>query len=462
MGGPARARLGAKGRRRGRALVSRALAVTLVAAAVSLAPGSPALAATALGAPLPWPKGPRAALQPAAVHARALDDARCQALYGLHCYSPAELARAYRIDQLWANGDTGRGTSIVLVDAFGSPTLARDLRRFDAAYGLPPPPSLEVLAPLGTVAFDPSRHHMAGWAAETSLDVEWAHAVAPGARLVVLTSPVDETEGVKGLPQFLALERYAYRHHLGQVLSQSWGAAESTLLSPQGRGLMARFDDLYRRLGSSVTVLASSGDTGAAGLPTGRGGRSVEFPASSPFVTAVGGTTLDATTQGRYRAERAWDDAEGATGGGVSVVAAEPRYQRRSAALASDQALLKGHRGVPDVAMVADPETGLPVYESFPSATPGFEVLGGTSAGSPIWAGLVADLDQEAGRPLGFLNPSLYLRGALRGVFERSWLHDVVVGTNAFAGVPGYRARPGWDPTTGFGTPDVVEATSPP
>ncbi|MDA8341102.1 MAG: hypothetical protein M0007_02590, partial [Actinomycetota bacterium] len=136
-------------------------------------------------------------------------DPFCRRTYGHPCYSPSELRTAYGVAALTSAGDTGAGQTIVIVDSFGSPDIRSDLQRFDAAHGLPPPPSFTVDAPLGTVPFDGSSLPMIVWAEETSLDVEWAHAMAPGAGLVLLTSPVAETGGTTGLPQFLQLEQYA-------------------------------------------------------------------------------------------------------------------------------------------------------------------------------------------------------------------------------------------------------------
>ena len=139
----------------------------------------------------------------------------CRAIFdGAPCYSPQEIRHAYGVDSLLGAGDDGDGQSIVIIDSFGSPTLANDLAAFDAGYGLPAPPSLTVLHPLGTVPFDPSNGDMVGWAAETTLDVEWAHAMAPNARIVVLASPVSETEGVQGMPEFAALIKYALDNHI--------------------------------------------------------------------------------------------------------------------------------------------------------------------------------------------------------------------------------------------------------
>jgi subtilase family serine protease len=371
------------------------------------------------------------------------------------CYSPQEIRTAYGVDSLLRAGNDGAGQSIVIIDSFGSPTLAQDVAAFDAAYGLPDPPSLRVLAPLGTVPFDPNNADMTGWAGETTLDVEWAHAMAPAANIVVLTSPVSETEGVQGMPEFLALERYALDHQLGQIISQSFGATENTLFSPAGRQVFDGFERLYASAAARrVTVLASTGDSGSANVdlagnvypfPT------VIFPASSPLVTAVGGTSLYADTDGNYQNETVWNDAQGigATGGGISQVFGEPLYQRLLPR--TTQKLLAGHRGIPDVAWNADPTTPILIYLSFlgPDAE-GFYAIGGTSEGAPQWAGLVADLNTLLRRPIGFLNPYLYVLGPTGRFF-----HDITVGDNAFAGVPGYSAAPGWDVATGWGTPNI-------
>jgi subtilase family serine protease len=377
-------------------------------------------------------------------------DADCRASLGFPCYSPQEIQNAYGLTALLNAGYTGDGQTIIIIDSFGSPTIASDLATFDAGYGLPEPPSLTVLAPLGTVPFDPSNRDQVGWAAETTLDVEWAHALAPGARIVLLTSPVDETEGVQGLPEFLQLEQYALHHHLGKIISQSWGATENTLFDAAGRRVIADFERFYLRAAlENVTVLSGTGDTGTAGLdvnyefypfPT------VGFPASSPLVTAVGGTSLYADTDGNYQSETVWNNGHGASGGGVSQYFWEPLYQYLLPA--SVQKKLHHHRGIPDVAYNADPNTGIMIYRSFPPRAPGYYLIGGTSEGAPQWAGIIADANQLAGRPLGFLNPRLYL---LRG----KGFHDVTVGNNSFLGLPGYNATPGWDLATGWGTPNV-------
>ena len=228
----------------------------------------------------------------------------CRTFIGIPCYSPQEIQNAYGLAPILNAGYTGVGETIIIIVSFGSPTIARELKTFDADYGLPDPPSFTVLAPLGTVPFDPTDSDHVGWAFETTLDVEWAHAMAPGANIVLLTSPVSETEGVQGMPEFLLLERYALDHHLGKIISQSWGATENTLFAPAGRQVFQDFERFYQDAAQqNVTVLASTGDSGSANVDsngTTYPFPTVIFPASSPLVTAVGGTSLYADTSGNY------------------------------------------------------------------------------------------------------------------------------------------------------------------
>jgi subtilase family serine protease len=399
------------------------------------------------------------------------DYSSCLETIGIACYGPQQMREAYSLTSVLNAGYTGVGQTIIIVDSFGSPTIAQDLRTFDAAYGLPDPPSFTVLAPLGTVPFDPTNSDQVSWAFETTLDVEWAHAMAPGASIVLLTSPVDETEGVQGMPEFLSLEKYALDHNLGKIISQSWTATENTLFTPDGQQVFEHFEQLYQRAAqNNVTVLCAAGDTGSAGYSDATFTQYypfpvVGFPASSPLVTAVGGTGLYADSNGEYQYESVWSDgttvwfytplnpgnSDGS--GGVSQQFSEPSYQSVLPALV--QQTLNHHRGIPDVAYNAGSFAWVLVYLSFfpnPDFN-GWYFSGGTSAGSPQWAGIVADANQLAGHPLGFLNPKLYSLGAAD---QRSVLfHDIKFGSNAFpyAGVPGYLATPGWDLTTGWGTP---------
>ncbi len=388
-------------------------------------------------------------------------DAECRALGYGPCYSPQEMRTAYGLNNLIDAGMVGSGQTIVLIESYGSPTVAADLQTFDQDYGLPDPPSLTVISPLGTVPFDPNDSGQVGWAFETTLDVQWAHAIAPGAAIVVMTSPVAETEGVQGMPEFLALEKYALDHHLGKIISQSWGATENTLFDAAGRKILDDFSAFYERARSErVTVFASAGDSGSSNVeldsvtiypfPT------VGFPASSPLVTAVGGTSLYLDTAGHYQSETVWDEVAlggGAGGGGISQVFREPGYQRETLP-GHAQGQLDHYRGIPDISYNADPYTPILVYVGFlGSANAGYYFIGGTSEGSPQWAGIAADLNQYAGQPLGFLNPALYSIGG-SGHF-RDIGRDIKVGNNGYNGVPGYAATPGWDLATGWGTPDL-------
>jgi subtilase family serine protease len=388
---------------------------------------------------------------------QAPTDAQCRAAGFGPCYSPQEIRHAYGVDQLINRGDDGRGQTIVIFDSYGSPTITSDLASFDEGYGLPAPPSFKILSPLGTVPYNPTAiPDQVGWAAETTLDVEWAHAMAPDASIVLMTSPVDETEGVQGMPQFNQLENYALDHHIGDVWSQSWGATENTLFTPAGEQVYNDFEGTYARADASgVSVFASTGDAGTANVETDGVTvypfPTVNFPASSPLITAVGGTSLTADTSGDYQSETVWPDG----GGGISQKFSEPLYQRLTLP-GSDQSELGGMRGIPDISWNADPSTPILIYLSFFGASEaGYYSIGGTSEGSPDWAGLAADLDTFSGHPLGLLNPYLYALGAAGIGF-----HDITVGNNGQDGVPGYNATPGWDAASGWGTPDLSQLFS--
>jgi subtilase family serine protease len=382
---------------------------------------------------------------------QAPTDGECRTALGVACYSPQEMREAYGLTDLLEDGYTGAGQTIVIIDSFGSPTIASDLHTFDAAYGLPDPPSFQVITPLGTVPFDPTNQTQLGWAGETTLDVEWSHAIAPGANIVLLTSPVAETQGVPGMPEFLELEKYALDHNLGKIISQSWATTENDLFSStDGIQVLTNFENFYARAAKeNVTVLASAGDTYSTGyeldgvtlfpMPV------VNFPASSPLVTAVGGTSLYATTEGKYQTETVWNNLFGGGGGGISQYFPEPSYQGSS--LPQDkQALLNGFRGIPDISYNADCNTGILVYASYAPPS-GFYITCGTSEGSPQWAGIIADANQFAGKPLGFLNQKLYELGGSGQLSDST--HDVRLSDNT----AGLFVTPGWDLATGWGTP---------
>ncbi|HEY7356358.1 MAG TPA: S53 family peptidase, partial [Ktedonobacterales bacterium] len=361
------------------------------------------------------------------------------------CFSPEQVQTFYDLNPLYAKSYTGKGMTIVIIDSFGSPTIKQDLKTFDRTFGLPDPPSFDVDYPLGQVHFDPTDSDQANWGIETTLDVEWAHSIAPGANLVLLVSPVTETEGVQGFPEFEKLSIYAMDHHLGQVVTQSFGATEPTLVGDackdnQGTGeaLLKDYDQkvFQRGVTEHITFLASTGDLGPTdytcnGPPDTYNFQTIGWPASDPLVTAVGGTQLTFKDRaGNYGSESVWND-NGASGGGLSQFYAEPDWQKSL----PDQATLNGKRGLPDVSWGA--AANFTIYQTFTNQFPTWFAVAGTSASSPQWAGVVAIADQMAGKPLGFLNPALY---QLAG----KGFHDITTGDNSDAGVQGFQAGSGW------------------
>ncbi len=186
----------------------------------------------------------------------------CLANFGIHCYSPAQFEKAYDLGPLHSHGIDGRGQTIAIVDSFGSPTIANDLHVFDQTFGLPDPPSLKIIAPAGPIpAFDPTNSDMVGWAEETTLDVEWSHVFAPGANILVVETPVSETEGVTGFPEIVKAENYVINHNMADVISQSFGATENTF--PSKASLLNLRSAFFNAYHHGVTVLGASGDAGA-------------------------------------------------------------------------------------------------------------------------------------------------------------------------------------------------------
>jgi hypothetical protein len=274
--------------------------------------------------------------------------------------TPVQLTHAYGLDAITftspsgasVKGD-GTGQAIALIEAFHDPTLANDLHAFDQTYHLPDPP-LDVVN-LGGARSNPA------WSLEESLDVEWAHAIAPGATIVVVEA------GSQSLRDLQAAVNIARNIPQVSVVSMSLGFPESTyhgslaLTTPPGH--------------QGITFVGASGDSGLAG--------GSDWPAVSPDVLAVGGTTLYLGASGQYLSEVAWSGS----GGGQSKFVAEPVYQRSVSA--------SGKRLTPDVAFEGDPNTGVEVYQTSPYTGLGsWQVVGGTSLGTPAWAAIIAIADQ--------------------------------------------------------------------
>jgi subtilase family serine protease len=462
--------------------LARPAAAAAVAFLAAAAAGTGALAPAVRGARpagASAPAGNVVTVRPGAVHvlAGALaappSTAFCERQYRIACYQPAQLQRAYNLPRLYREGITGRGQTIIIVDSFGSPTVQRDLSRFDHATGLPAPPSLKVIQPAGPVPAYAPDSDREGWAGETDLDVEYAHAIAPGASILLVETPTSENEGTTGFPQIVTAEQYVINHHLGGVISQSFSATEQTFPSRQALlALRGAYTDAARQ---GVTVLAASGDSGAADVKYNEATyylhRVTSWPDSDPLVTAVGGTQLHLNARGgNVTPATVWNDTFNAPanefvvggagpsplagGGGKSVIFARPRFQD------GVRGIVGGRRGVPDISMSAACNGAVDEYQSFAGQPAGWYPTCGTSEATPEFAGIVALADQVAGHPLGLINAYLYrlLAGHAPGIV------DVVSGNNTVSfrqggrlrTVRGFRARPGYDLASGVGTVNAL------
>ena len=428
--------------------------------------------------------------------------ANCNSV-GRRCFDATAIQNSYNLTTLYQGmKNQGQGVTIAIIDSFGNPNMASDLANFNQQMGLQhmcgePGQTCASGMPTFTHVFwngktqvkaAPPNSNGAGtqtrnvWALETSLDVEWAHAVAPMANILNVTTNPAETLGVQGFPAMMDAEQFIVDHHQASVITQSFGAAEESFQSNQS--LQTLRHAFVSAAANGVTVLASSGDGGTANPmktptknPTTIPYPTVGWPASDPLVTAVGGTYLctDPTTGVGVNSalppsacqsnpgvrEVGWIDS----GGGYSHVFAKPSYQNT---LPAGSTPIGTMRGVPDVAYNASSRTGVLVYDTAPGdassglicpdgnpCTAGWYVVGGTSASSPQWAGLVAIADQMAGHGLGLINPTLY--NLASGPNYSNYFYDVTTGNNqTVASIPGYPATTGWDPVTGLGTPNAA------
>ena len=355
------------------------------------------------------------------------------------CFQPSTIRAAYGIQPVLDQGITGKGSTIVIVGAFQNPKIKSDLATFDTAWGLLPPPSFTIcpsascVTPWDLPPFDPNPKGVQfPFSVEISIDVEWAHAIAPDAAIVLVEAKSEKDADL------VAATMYAVDNNLGDVITQSFGEAEMCA----GPAVLAQQHAVFQKAGDlGITVFASSGDKGAGRQACNDPNNlvfSVSTPASDPEVTAVGGTHLVAGAGGAYQSETAWSGS----GGGFSTLFRRPGYQ---APFQKDNKA----RGVPDVAYNADKATGYVVWWMGMGA-----VVGGTSAGAPQWAGIIALADQAAGRRLGAINKSLYHIG--KSDAYSSAFNDITSGANTFAGANVFEAKPGWDAVTGLGTPNVA------
>ena len=336
-------------------------------------------------------------------------------------YAPPQVAAAYDFPP----GTDGRGSTVALLE-FGGGYRTSDLSSFFGVLGLPTV-SVTAVSVAGTP--NAPTGNPDGPDSEVALDIEIVGSIAPGAHVVVYFAPNTDQGFLDGLNA--AIHDTTRRP---SIVSISWGGPEDQWTSQARNGIDAACEDAATM---GITVLAASGDQGATDGTT-NGELTVDFPASSPYVTGCGGTRLS-LANGRITGEVTWNEeaiGEGATGGGVSEAFARPGFQSGTNVPAAPNGF--SGRGVPDVAGNADPASGYSVLVDGQKI-----VMGGTSAVAPLWAALVARVNQSLGAPAGYLNPSLYAPA------EEGTFHDITNGDNS-----GYSAGPGWDPCTGLGSPD--------
>ena len=333
-------------------------------------------------------------------------------------FAPAQLRHAYGFDRVT---NEGKGQMIGIVDAYDNPNAESDLGVFDAQFGLPACTSSNgCFRKVYSNGRKPATN--ANWAVEMSLDVEWAHAIAPQATILLVETPSNS------LSDLVTGVDFAVRNG-ASVVSMSWTVSEFS-----GE---AQTDNHF--VSNGVTFLAASGDAGNGAV----------YPAASPDVVGVGGTSLYLNANGSYQSETAWSGS----GGGLSKYEREPSFQAQFA-IPDDP---HGYRGAPDVSYDADPSTGFAVYDSFGmDGYSGWFQVGGTSAGSPQWAALIAIANsmRAAARKtnLSSTNTSFY---SLAKTAEATDFFAVTQGTNGTCGAI-CTASAGYDYITGLGTPQAA------
>jgi hypothetical protein len=321
-------------------------------------------------------------------------------------YSPSQIQHAYGFDKL---SQTGAGVTIAIVDAYNDPTITSDLHTFDHQFGLADPNF--------TIAYAQGSkpRNNGGWAQEISIDVEWAHAIAPGASIMLVECASNSNNNLFGGVDYAT-------NHGAQVVSMSWRGGDSS----SDTSLDAHFNH------SGVCYIASSGDSGGT----------VGYPSTSPYVISVGGTHLPLDSSGNLTgAETVWSGS----GGGPSTVESEPGYQTSYGIT-----ITGGKRGTPDVSYDADPNTGVSVYDSTSyQGLSGWITFGGTSIGAPQWAGLIALADQGRATPISSNNLSStpWYNGATGSLYASDY-RDITSGS---AG--SFSATTGYDLCTGLGSP---------
>ena len=443
--------------KRGVLTLSAVGALVLVSATLVGVPGGASTSSNTLT----YTVHPFAVQATSSMSAAAMTPGYCVRNYGLACYTPQVFHTAYQIPWTVNGQPAGTGQQIAIIDAYGSPTVQSDLNTFDAAFGLPAT-TVNVYYPGGSPTVNPLKNAIqASWAEETSLDVQSAHALAPGAtiNLIVAASPAGNVLN--------NAQNFVLANHLGDVMSMSYGSPEAAIAGGGNNLQVNQADATFRQAAAAgISVLASSGDAGAS---NGYSIANASFPASDPFVTSVGGTNLfvkalssPRSTNYGYSSEFTWNDSDpstcpfgcafgvfGATGGAPSSIFAAPAYQ---SALTG-----QSMRSISDVSFNASVYTATLIYIGFlGGSNNGFYFFGGTSESAPSWAAITADLNQARGSDLGQLNPRLYAI-ASSSAYSNDF-HDVTVGNDAlpYPSAPGFAAGAGYDLPTGLGTPIVT------
>ena len=364
--------------------------------------------------------------EPTAIVYRAAGDAGPLSSPSPVGFKPTQISHAYGFDQISFNGGiTGDGTgqTIAIVNAYDTPNIQSELQAFDAQFGIPNPPSFKRVAQDGSTnypAVDPRGVGTNNWEVETALDVEWSHALAPGANILLVEADNNGTD----------LENVAVPFAASQpgvsVVSMSFGADEfateknldSLFTTPSGH--------------TGVTFIASTGDGGSPG----------EYPAYSPNVLAVGGTSLTLNSQNSITNETGWSGS----GGGISTIESQPSYQSGVVTQSTTR------RTIPDVAFDANPGTGVTIYDSYNNGTSSPWVqIGGTSMSAPSWAAMIAIANQ--GRSIAGLPNLDGPTGTLPAIYSlpSSDFHDITSGSNG----TNSSAGPGYDLVTGRGSPNA-------
>jgi subtilase family serine protease len=406
-------------------------------------------------------------------------------------YTPSQLRGAYGVSAAVASGNDGTGQTVAVIDAYASPTIAADLNQYSSLHGLPTMDSTQfqqVVAPgvyrvpeAGGGVQDPQ-----GWYGEETLDVEAVHSIAPGAKIVYVGAP-------NNYQDLDAALNHVVDNHLASIVTNSYGWSSEAL--PSGY-IKPYLDIMVQAVATGIGVYFSSGDSGdeTGGDPNNAAAATPDWPASSPWVTAVGGTSLGVGQDQNYLFETGWETGRSVlsggawtppypgnylygSGGGTSHLFAQPAYQ--AGVVPSDIATRNGApaRVVPDISALGDPTTGMLVgqTQAFPDGSVRYSEyrIGGTSLSSPLMAGFMALVQQKAGHPLGFANPLIYARAgssAYRDVLPSTGLGavraDYINGVDASGG---YRyslrslsfdtgltihTRAGYDDVTGVGTPN--------